>query len=127
MLQIVNMLTKIKNAQRVKKAIVSIPYSNLKYSLAKILEKEGFVEEVKKRGRTKKKIIVRLKYDNNLPAIHGIKTISTPGRRLYFKKKDLYLPKAGYGILIISTPKGILTSKEAKKMKVGGEAICEVW
>jgi len=127
MRQVIEMLVKIKNAQAVKKETVSTPYSNFNFNIAKILEQEGFIEEVKKRGRNKKRIIIRLKYDNKNPKIHGIKTISKPGRRIYFKKNKLYLPKAGYGILIISTPKGILTSKEAKKNNTGGEVICEVW
>jgi len=127
MIQIANMLAQIKNAQAVKKGTVSVSYSNFKYNLAKILEEEGFVEEVKKRGRVRRRIVIRLKYEERGPRIHGIKMISKSGRKIYFKTKDLYLPKSGYGILIISSPKGILTSREAKKMKIGGEAICEIW
>jgi len=127
MRQVVEMLNKIKNAQTVQKNTVSVPYSNFKYSLAKILEKEGFIGEIKKRGRKKKRILVRLKYEDRIPRIREIKMISKPGKRIYLQRKELYLPKSGYGILIVSTPKGLLTSREAKKMKIGGEAICEVW
>jgi len=124
---IADMLTKIRNAGAVGKKTVSIPYSSFKYELGKILEKEEFVEKVKKRGRDKKKIILTLKYENNKPRIHEIKKVSKIGRRIYFKRRKLYLPKSGYGILIVSTSKGLLTSREAKKQNTGGEVICEVW
>ena len=127
MLQIIEMLIKIKNGQAVKKETISVPYSNFKFNVAKLLEKEGFVGETKKRGRDKKRIVIKLKYDNKTPKIHGVKLISKPGRRIYLEKKELYLPKAGHGILIVSTPKGLLTSKEARKVNTGGEAVCEVW
>lgn len=127
MIKIGEMLITIKNAHAANKKTVNVPYSTLKYELAKILEKKGFVEEVQKRGRLKKKIVIKLKYEGNKPRIHDIRMISKPGRRIYFKKKDLFPPKSGYGILIVSTSKGLLTSKEAKKMNLGGEAICEIW
>jgi small subunit ribosomal protein S8 len=121
------MLTKIRNAQAVNKETTSIAFSNLKYNLAKILEKEGFIEEVKKKGKDKKRIVIKLKYQDGTPRIHGLKTISKPGRHIYLKKKRLYSPKKGYGVLVISTPKGILTSKEARKQNVGGEVLFEIW
>lgn len=125
---IADMLIRIKNAQTVKKKIVNIPFSKIKYEIAKILEKEGFIEEARKRGRLIKKIIIQLKYnEKGEPCIKDVKRISKPSRRIYLKWKDLYYPKSGYGILILSTPKGILTSKEAKRLKLGGEAICEIW
>lgn len=127
MISAINMLIRIKNAQSVKKNTVSIPFSKFNYNLAKVLEKEGFIEGVEKRGRIKKRITIKLKYEDGKPKIHDIKLISKPGRRLYLKKRKLYFPKSGYGILILSTPKGLLTSKEAKKMNTGGEVICEVW
>lgn len=125
---IADMLIRIKNAQAVGKETVSIPFSKMKYEIAKILEREGFVERVKKRGKVpKKRIVIRLKYKDGKPCIHDMKRISKPGRRVYLKRKELYLPKSGYGILILSTSKGIMTSKEAIKENVGGEALCEVW
>jgi small subunit ribosomal protein S8 len=126
-----DMLTKIKNAGAVHKKTVSLSYSNIKYQLGEILMKEGFIEDVKKRSRPpacpKGRIVIRLKYNNGKPRIHEARRISKPGRRFYLKKKKLYLPKSGNGILIVSTPKGLLTSKEAKKLNVGGEPICEIW
>lgn len=125
---IADMLTKIRNAQILKKKTVSIGYSSFKYDIAKILAKERFVEDVKKRkGKTEKRIVIALKYDGGEPVIHEIKRISKLSRRLYLKKKDLYSPKGGQGILIVSTPKGVVTSREARKLNVGGEVVCEVW
>ncbi|MCZ2846313.1 MAG: 30S ribosomal protein S8 [Candidatus Bathyarchaeota archaeon] len=121
------MLITIKNAHAANKRTVSVPYSTFKYELAKILEKKGLVEEVQKRGRLKKKIVIKLKYEDNKPRIHDIRMISKSGRRIYLKSKDLFPPKSGYGILIVSTSKGLLTSEKAKKMNLGGEAICEIW
>ncbi|HOK35104.1 MAG TPA: 30S ribosomal protein S8 [Candidatus Pacearchaeota archaeon] len=125
------MLIKIKNAGAAHKKTVSFPYSEINYQLAKILAKEGFIETVKKRTASldspQKRIVIRLKYENGESKVHDVKKISKPGRRLYFKSKELYFPKNSYGILIVSTPKGLLTSKEAKKLNVGGEALCEIW
>jgi len=125
--QIADMLTKIRNSQAVQKKTVSIPFSNLKYNIAKTLEKEGFIDYCKKRGKKIKKIIIGLKYENRKPKINEIKRISKPGRRIYLGSKNIYSPKSGHGILILSTPKGILTSREAKRMKSGGEVMCELW
>jgi len=124
---IADMLTIIRNGYAVRKKTVSVPYSKLKYEILKILKSEGFIEEVKKRGKRQKRIVVRLRYENDRPAIRGIKRISKLSRRIYLKKDQLYSPKSGYGVLIVSTPKGLLTSKQARKMNTGGEAICEVW
>ena len=123
-----NMLTAIKNAQAVFHPTVEVPFSNLNYEIAKILEKKRFVEKVEKKGKKIKKIIeITLKYDNEIPAISGLKRISKPGQRIYFKAKKIKKVKGGYGVAIISTPKGLMTDKEAKKQKLGGEVICEVW
>ena len=124
---IADMLTEIRNAGAVGKKTVSVPYSSFKYELGKILEKEGFIEKIKKRGRDKKKIILVLKYDGQKSRISEIKRVSKPGRRIYFKRKKLYLPKSGYGMLVVSTSEGLLTSEEARKKNLGGEAVCELW
>jgi len=125
---VADMLTKIRNAQAVGKKTTSFPSSSFKYNIAKVLEKEGFIEYAKKRGKKIKKILVKLKYkENKKPRINEIKKISKPGRRVYLKSKEVYSPKSGYGLLILSTPKGILTSKEARKEKAGGEVLCEIW
>jgi len=125
---IADMLISIKNAQAVGKKTVSVPFSKLKYEIAKILEEEGFIEGVKKRGKIKKRIVISLKYSSDKePMIKEAKRVSKCSRRIYLKAKELYFPKSGKGLLIVSTPKGIMTSKKAKKLNLGGEAICEIW
>jgi small subunit ribosomal protein S8 len=124
---IADMLTSIQNAQRAKKESLRVSFSKLKFEIAKILEREGFVDKVEERGRYKKSILIHLKYDEGRPAISGVKRISKPGQRIYKGYSEIKRAKGGYGIAIISTSKGLMTDKEAKKQKVGGEVICEVW
>ncbi len=123
-----DMLNRIRNAQAVLKETVNIPFSNLKYEIAKILKKEGFVEKVEKKGRkTKRMIEITLKYENKTSVISGLARISKPGQRVYFKAKKIKRVKEGYGIAIISTSKGLMADKEARKEKLGGEVICKIW
>ncbi len=135
---ITDMLNRIRNAQAVLKATVDIPFSNLKYEIAKILEKKGFVAKVEKKGKKLRRTIeVTLKYlpsealakggVENLPVISGLKRISKPGQRIYKKAKEIKSVKGGYGVAVISTPKGLMTDKEARRKKLGGEIICEIW
>src|SRR4030042_3167602 len=113
---ITDMLNRIRNAKAVLHPAVDVSFSNLKYEIAKILEKQGFIQKVDKRGRkTKKTIEITLKYDNGVSAIFGLKRISRPGQRIYTKAKELKPVKGGYGIAIISTPDGLMTNKEARK------------
>ena len=123
-----DMFTAIRNALTVKHPTVTIPFSNLKYEIVKILEKEGFIEKVEKKGKKAKRFVeITLKYTDNLPAISGLKRISKPGQRIYSNRRKIKRVKGGYGIAIISTSKGLMTNKEARKQKLGGEIICEVW
>jgi small subunit ribosomal protein S8 len=123
-----DMNIRITNAQAVLHPTVSIPFSNFKYEIAKILEKEGFINKVEEKGKKIKRMIeITLKYDNKIPAISGLRRISKPGQRIYSEVKKIKKVKGGYGISIISTPKGLMTNKEARKKKIGGEIILEVW
>lgn len=126
---VTDMLNRIRNAQAVLEETVDIPLSNLKYEVAKILEKGGFVAGVEKKGKKTKKVIeITLKYNEKVPAISGLKRISKPGQRIYKRAKELKPVKGGYGIAIISTSKGgLMTDKEARKQELGGEVICEIW
>ena len=126
---IADMLTTIRNAQDVKKETVKFPYSKIKFNLAKLLENEGFISNVEAKGVNKKMVITAsLKYrENGQPQITNLRRLSKPGQRLYVSYKDVRSVKGGYGKVILSTPKGLLTGDEAKKQKVGGEFICEVW
>jgi small subunit ribosomal protein S8 len=130
---ITDMFNRICNAQAVLHTTVVIPFSKLKYEIAQILEKEGFIEKVEKpkvriTPRSKRKEFkINLKYNNKIPVISGIKRISKSGQRIYIKAKDLKPIRDGYGISIISTSKGLMTGKEAKKKKLGGEVLAEIW
>lgn len=125
---ITDMLNRIRNAQAVQYSTVSIPFSNLKYEIAKILEKKRFIEKVEKKGRrTKRFIEITLKYSDKMPVISGLKRVSKPGQRIYASTRKLRSTKEGYGIVIVSTSKGLMTNREARKQKLGGEVLCEVW
>lgn len=125
---VADMLTKIRNAQIVLHPMVSISYSDLKYEIAKILEKYGLIERVEKKGRkTKKTMDITLKYQDKIPVISGLKKISKPGQRIYSGFQTMSSAKKNSGILIVSTPKGIMSDIEARKQKIGGEIICEIW
>ncbi|MFN3301537.1 MAG: 30S ribosomal protein S8 [Patescibacteria group bacterium] len=126
-----DMLTRIRNALAVKKPEVIIPFSKIKFAIAKILEKEKFIEKVEKIPPKKKKsfyeIKITLKYKNGEPAIRELKRISKPGCRVYLKANKIKPVKGGLGILIISTSRGIMTGQEARKRKLGGEVLAEIW
>lgn len=125
---IADMLIRIKNAQAVGHATVRVPFSKLKFSLAQILAREGFVGKIEKKGKDVNKYLkIDLRYQNNRPAISGVKKVSKPGQRVYVKKEKIWLVKQGYGLAIISTSSGLMTNKEARKKGVGGEILCEVW
>lgn len=129
MYPIADMLNKIKNAQAVNHSMVEVPFSNLKYEIAKLMEKNGLVEKVEKKGKKTKKIIeITLKYQDKVPAITRLKIVSRPGQRIYFDSTKLKKKaKGNYGLAIISTSKGLMTNKEASKQKIGGEMLCEIW
>ncbi len=126
---IADMFTKIRNAQAVKKEMVLIPYSKLKAEIAKLLLKHGYIKEISRRGKkSKKNLELLLKYDEKgKPAITHLVRISKPSRRVYLPLKEIKPVRGGYGAMIFSTPKGLLTNKEARQEKVGGEAIGEIW
>ncbi len=121
---IADMLTRIRNALAVRKAQVVIPLSKIKLNMAKILEREKWIEKVETKNN---EIIISLKYENSSPAITKLKRISKPGCRVYVKHTELPIVLDGLGIAIISTPQGLMTNKEAKNKKVGGEVLCEIF
>lgn len=124
---IADMLTIIRNAQAVSKETVELPFSKFKFEVAKILEKNGFVGKVEKKGKKDKILEIVLKYDEKTPVIMGLKRASKPGQRIYSEFKKMQKVKGGFGISIVSTSRGLMTNKEARKQKLGGEIICEVW
>ena len=125
---IADMLNQIRNAQAVAKPDVSIPYSGLKQEIANILVEEGFVSSTKQLPKKNNKVLkILLKYNQGIPAATGLKRISKPGQKIYAKYADMKSVKGGTGISIISTSKGLMTNKKARKEKLGGEVIAEIW
>ena len=121
-------LTRIRNASKAKKIRVDIPSSTMKKSLAEILKRQKFIVDYSVIEDNKQNILrVLLKYRNGSPAISGLKRISTPGLRVYKASDELPRVLGGLGVAVISTPKGLLTDKEAKKESVGGEIVCYIW
>ncbi|PJE69796.1 MAG: 30S ribosomal protein S8 [Candidatus Staskawiczbacteria bacterium CG10_big_fil_rev_8_21_14_0_10_38_10] len=125
---ITDLLNQIRNAQAVSKTEIAIPLSKMKYEIAKILLSEGYISEVQKAKTDKKKILkIVLKYNNGMPAITGLKRVSKSGQRIYAKASAIKPIRRGYGISIISTSKGLMTNKKARKIKLGGEILCKIW
>jgi small subunit ribosomal protein S8 len=123
-----DMLNRIRNAQASGLEKIEMPFSNLKYAIAEVMEKNKLVGKIEKKGKkTKKTLEMALKYEDKIPLISGLKRISKPGRRIYTDYRQIRRVRNGYGIAIISTPKGILTDREARRNKIGGEIICEIW
>lgn len=125
---IADMLTRIRNAVTARKSELVMPYSNFKASLARLLEKEGFVGGVSEVMGTHKMLQINLKYDpTGEPVIVGIERVSKPGQRIYLPVEKLPRTNSGYGITVVSTPKGLLTDRQARKERVGGEIVCQIW
>ena len=125
---LIDILVRIKNAQAVKKEMIKTPYSRIVTDVLEILIKHGYLNSIAKKGRGIKKYIeIKPKYENGKGIIRGLKLISKPSIRIYSGYKNLRKVKSGYGLGIISTPKGIMSYQEAKKRRLGGELICEVW
>lgn len=126
-----DMLTRIKNAQAVGHKTVSFMHSKIKLELANILNKEGYLGNVKELGRgIKKEIEVNLKYKdekNTVPKIQGLLRISRSGQRIYVAQKDLINFSQGRGLIILTTSSGLMTDKDARKKRLGGEIICRVF
>ena len=126
---IADMLTRIRNANQMRYQEVSVPASNLKVSLAKILKDEGFIEDYKVNDdNVQGTIEITLKYGKNKErVITGLKRISKPGLRVYAKSTEIPKVLNGLGIAVISTSHGVMTDKEARKQQLGGEVLCYIW
>jgi|SRR3989338_4242138 len=124
-----DLIIRLKNAGAIKQAAVSVPYSAFKMAVAEKLKDAGFVTSVEKKGKKVKKTLdIALKYNEaGEHAIQGVKRVSKPGRRMYKSVREIMPVRYGHGALVLSTPKGVLTDKEARKEKVGGEALFEIW
>lgn len=124
-----DMLTRIRNGQRVNKVTVECPFSGVRESVCSVLKDEGFIRgyKVVEQDNNKKAIEIELKYDEGQPAIRELKRVSKPGRRIYSKIKDLQPFRNGLGINVISTPRGVMADYKARTENVGGEVLCQVY
>jgi small subunit ribosomal protein S8 len=124
---IADMLTRIRNASMVHKKEVVVPYSKIKMNIAHILVREGYLDTAEELKDQPLSILIKLKYNQGEPAIQHLKKISKPGKRTYIKSTQIKRVLNGYGLAILSTPRGLLTNKEAHTAHVGGELICEIY
>jgi len=127
--KISNLIIGIKNAGDAKNEKVFIPYSNFKMEIVNLLQKEGFVGLVNKKNKKNEKMIeIEILYNEDKnPKIGGVKRVSKLSKRVYLGAKEIRFVRGGHGALVLSTPKGVMTGKQAKKEKVGGEALFEIW
>lgn len=123
-----NFIIKVKNAGNAGQLSVSTPASKLKLSIAEVLKKEGFIKNFEvKTEKGKGVMVVELLSENRTPRIQGVKRISKPSKRIYKKTTEIRSVKNGYGALILSTSAGVMTGREAKRAKLGGEALFSIW
>lgn len=124
---IADMLTRIRNAQQVGKASVSMRASNVKAAIAKVLKEEGYISDFETDNGAKAQLTIFLKYYQGKAVIEEIKRVSRPGLRIYKDSSSLPRVKGGLGIAIVSTSKGVMTERSARSQNIGGEVLCEVY
>lgn len=122
-----NMLNGIKTAGFVKKTSIVIPHSKMKESVLALLKKEGYIKTYTVLSGVKPTVEIVLEYKDKSPRINGVERVSKPSKRVYTGVKDITSVKYGHGTSVISTPKGIMTGKEARKEQVGGEILFTIW
>jgi small subunit ribosomal protein S8 len=124
---IADMLTRIRNASMVRKSEVLVPFSKIKFEIAKVLEKEKYIGKVELDEQGFKSLKISLKYENKKSVINTINRVSKVGRRMYVAKDKIRPVLNGYGVAILSTSKGVMADHTAQKIGVGGEILCEVY
>ena len=123
-----DLLVKIKNAEWAKKESFQTPFSKFDFAVAKILVEARYLRDVQKKNIGKKSFLeVKLRYEKSGPALSDFRVMSKPSRRFYIGYRDLQSVKQGHGLAILSTPSGIMTNREARKQKVGGEYLFQIW
>ncbi len=127
-----NMLNQIKTAQAVRHEQVSIPFSKMKFAIANVLVRAGYISSVDRKKKKAKKtehdyLLLTLKYVDGSSAISGIRMISRQSRRMYLAADEIKAVRSGLGMSVLSTSKGVMSSHDARKAHVGGEIICEIW
>ena len=125
---IADLVNRLKNASQAGQKETAIPFSKLKYAVSELLRQEGFVGDIKEKGKgVKKNLVVELGYNGKKPRINGVKRVSKPSRRLYASVKEIIPVKNGRGRMVLSTPKGIMTGRQAREARVGGEILFLIW
>jgi small subunit ribosomal protein S8 len=126
---IADMLTRIRNANAIRREEVTMPASRIKVGLAETLKNEGFIESYEvQEAKPQSELVVRLKYGPDVEqVIRAIERISKPGRRVYSKAKEIPRVLRGLGVFVLSTPKGIVSDRAARQMNVGGEILCKIY
>ncbi|MBI2065830.1 MAG: 30S ribosomal protein S8 [Candidatus Zambryskibacteria bacterium] len=123
-----NMIIQIKNAGNVGHDRVLVPYSKFKHSIAEVLKKEKYIKNIETKSEKGKKLLaIDLLLENRVPKIKGVQRISKSSKRIYKKSSDIRAVKSGYGALILSTSRGVMSGREAKLAKLGGEALFAIW
>lgn len=124
-----DLIIRLKNAALAGHTTTSVPYSNMRFAVASKLQEQGFLSEVARRGKKHKKTIemTLTRSPNGEYSFRNVRRVSTPGKRVYGGVNDLRAVRGGTGVLVVSTPKGILSGDEARKEKVGGELLFEIW
>jgi len=126
---IADMLTRIRNANTAMHDDVSMPSSKLKEALAQVLHREGYIQgfRINENGGPTKILTIDMKYVDRKRVINGVKRVSTPGLRVYTKAGEIPRVLGGLGVAVVSTSKGLMTDRDARKQRVGGEVVCYVW
>lgn len=123
-----DMLTRVRNALMLRKDSVEVPHSKIKKEVSRVLKENGYITDFFEVSDDKfKKIKLVLKYHDGRSVIHGLKRVSTPGRRVYVGTQEVPRVMGGMGVAVVSTSRGILTGHQARRLKVGGELLCYVW
>jgi small subunit ribosomal protein S8 len=123
---IADMLTRIRNAQSVEKAVVTMPSSKLKVAIAQVLKDEGYIDGFAVKGEAKAELEIALRYYAGRPVIERIERVSRPGLRIYKGRHDIPSVKNGLGVAIVTTPQGVMTERKARASGIGGEVLCYV-
>jgi len=129
---IADMLTRITNAQAARHEHVSVPFSGVKFAIAQLLKSSGYLTDVERKKRKAEKAEVEyleltLRYDDGRGAVSGVRLVSRPSRHIYTKAGAIRPVRSGYGLAVVSTPKGIMSGASARKENVGGEVMFEIW
>lgn len=123
----IDLVIRIKNGYMARKETIESPYSGFRGEILRVLKKISFIQDYQVKGTQKKRLIVNLRYQDGQPVLTNVKIISKLGQRTYVSYKDLKPVLAGLGYSILSTPKGVMTNKQARREKLGGELLFQIW